>query len=64
MTCTVKAKKILINTSLHFITLSHYAMKNTHHSAFTSGVSPLRWVMMAGTDMMWMRNDLSRFSEK
>lgn len=31
---------------------------------FTSGVSTLRWDTTAGTDMMWMRNDLSRLSEK
>ncbi len=31
---------------------------------FTSGVRTLRWDTTAGTDMMWMRKDLSRLSEK
>ena len=30
----------------------------------TSGVSVLRWETTAGTDMMWMRKDLSKLSEK
>lgn len=67
--CTVEREDIkiysLINTELSYIVeLRINNMRPLRGVFFTSGVRTLRWQTMAGTDMMWMRNDLSRFSEK